>query len=101
MNDTPVVSRTRDADDRHARWSQFMAQCSPQVRQSASVPLQVQRASLELQFLTLYATLTRRRDEPLQLGEVHPMEKGLMEVITVPLKGLDQPREQLLTRLIP
>jgi hypothetical protein len=71
------------------------------VGQSASVSLQSQRASLELHFLTSDTTLTRRRDEPLQLGEVHPMEKGLMEVITVPLKGLDQPREQLLTRLIP
>ncbi len=47
---------------------------SPQVGQGASLALQVS---------TLNATLTRKHHEPLQLGEVHPMGRGLVEVFTV------------------
>jgi hypothetical protein len=90
-----------DADDGHARWSQFLVQGRPQVGQGALVPLQSQGASLELQFPTLDATLTRKHHEPLQLGDVHPIEKGLVEVITVLLKRLDQLCKQLLALLVP
>jgi hypothetical protein len=71
------------------------------VGQGVLVPFQSQGASLELECLTLNATLTRSSDEPLQLGEVHPMEKGLVEVVTVSPKGFDQLRKQPLTLLIP
>jgi hypothetical protein len=69
--------------------------------QGALVPLQSQGASLELQVPTLNAPLTRKHREPLQLGEVHPMEKGLVEVFTVLLKGLNQLPKQLLALLVP
>jgi hypothetical protein len=96
-----MVSGPCDADDGDASRSQFLVQGSPEVGQGALVPLQPQGASLELQFLTLNATLTRKHHEPLQLGEVHPSENGMVKVITISFKGFDQPREQLLTLLIP
>jgi len=96
-----MIGSPCDPDEGHARWSQFMVQCRPQVGQGALVPLQSQGTGLELQVPTLNAPLNRKHREPLQLGEVHPMEKGLVEVITVPLKGLDQLPEQLLTLLVP
>jgi len=64
------------------------------------LPPQSQSASLERQLLTLNVTLPRNHHEPLQLGEVHPLEERLVEVVTVLLKCLDQLAKQRLTLLV-
>jgi hypothetical protein len=96
-----MVSCPCNADDGHAGGAQFLVQRRPQVGQRASVPLQSQGTSLEFQGPTLNAPLTRKHQEPLQLGKIHPMEKGLVEVIVVSLKALYQLPKQLLTLLLP
>lgn len=95
-----MVSGSCDAYNGHARWPQLLFQGSPHVGQDALIPLQSQGANLELKVPVLNATLTRKHYEPLQLGEVHPMEKGSIEVITIILKSFDQLRKQLLTLLV-
>jgi hypothetical protein len=57
------------------------------------VPLQPQGTCLEGEGSTLNLPLTRHSHKALELAKVHSLEEGLVEAITVLIKGLDQLRE--------
>jgi hypothetical protein len=96
-----MIGGSCDPNNSYTGRSDLLVQRCPQARQSALILLKPQGIGLEGKLPALNAALTRHHDESLQLTEVHPLEKRLVEVNTVLLQGLNQLAKQRSALLIP